>query len=164
MSRRIYSRHTLVVIAVVALAVFLLYQTYARVAGDPTSVASSFFLGLGLPVVISIAALIATPFRKDVETSFVYFFDALRGGACRVFVFGRSRTGKTTLVADLVAIDRSKRRPPTPDFVIYELKAALELGPVTKYINLRISDYRGEDPAQVIINQDPFFLGHVEAA
>ena len=80
MSKRIYSRHTLVVIAVIGLAIFLLYQTYARVAGEPASVMSNLLLGLGLPIVISIAALATTPLRKEIETSFVYFFDVLRGG------------------------------------------------------------------------------------
>lgn len=159
MNKKWISRPTLVVLFVICGAVAIVYVTIVQLRANSASVSSGLLVGLGLPVVIAIAAVVFRPVRKEIEQSFSYVGDLAAGDACRIFVFGRSRSGKTTLVSSLVAVDQSLGRTETKDFTVYKLKAPLRIDDV-KYIDLRISDYRGQLPAQVLVDHDPAFFGY----
>ena len=158
MNRSWISRPALVVLAVISAAIAIVWITIIQLRANSASVSSGLLIGLGSPVVVAILALAIEPVRKEIQQSFAYVVELMAGEACRIFVFGRSRSGKTTLVSSLVAVDQSLPRTETKDFTVYELRAPVRLNNV-KHINLKISDYRGEQSSQVLVNHDPAFFG-----
>jgi len=76
---------------------------------------------------------------------------------CKIFIFGLSRSGKSTLIEQVFGASAPlPHTATTTDFHIYSHPVRLSLVP-EKLVQISICDYKGQKPSQVLVDPPDFF-------
>jgi hypothetical protein len=110
---------------------------------------------VGFPLIIISIGLFVEPAKKEVLKAISSVGDALNANVTRIYIFGESRTGKTTFIGGVVALKPPATQLSTQDRRVYLAKVLLDLTQ-GKYVDLKIQDYRGERPEDGIYMDEAF--------
>jgi GTPase SAR1 family protein len=159
-------RSYLIVLASIFLAVACLWAAFVLVPNlydsqseKPLSDSAKNLIGIILAAAALIAAVLIEPLKSAVQGAVTDIANSFRTPACRIFVFGPSGAGKTTLIRRVIALMQDHEEKRTEDFSVYQMMAPLDLT-TKRAIKVLFADYRGEDPSQVLVDYPTTFFGH----
>lgn len=110
-----------------------------------------------LSATLSVGAIIFAPFRTRLQ-DFVQKNIRPQSNQCRIFVFGLSRSGKTTMIRRLLTEDKPKSERSTDDFDVYDDNVRLGLQD-PKWYSVGFTDYKGQKQSQVLQYPPEKFFG-----
>jgi len=99
-------------------------------------------------VVAAIVTGLAVSRKRVVKLYRIYY---LAPKYCNLFLYGRSRSGKTTVVKSLLVGNVPPHEESTAEFKYYRKPVELDLD---KTVQVGILDYRGQKPSQVLLNPE----------
>ena len=140
----------LVLVLIILLLIVLLI--FIKVPTDYINAAVAILLAIIAPL----AAIIFSPLYTIIKNS----IDALciKQSVYRICIFGRSGTGKTTLMENGFILDPNQIIKSTPHFDFYEFKVQLRTrSPIRE---VAVADYKGQNPSQVILYGSSKFFGN----
>ncbi len=132
------------------IGVVLALQYFGPLPDLITSTIVTLMLGIG--------GILIRPLRQSLEES-VQDVGAPKEDQCRILLCGLPRSGKTTLITNLLAKSERSAMASTEVLDIYEDEIRISLKPA-KYVPVSVADYKGQKPSQIFIDlQEKTFLG-----
>ena len=92
---------------------------------------------------------------KSAYSEFISLF--IFGKYCRIFIFGERRSGKSTLIENILTKKKPASRSSTTEFHLYKGSTKDKLN--GKTIGIFIADYAGEKQYQILQNPPEVFFG-----
>lgn len=102
---------------------------------------------------------LVAPLRDELDVAVKDLFAVLSTPACRIFIYGPSGVGKTTLITRIVALRQRAQHASTEEvFNVHKMTAPLDLSSKQE-IQVHFSDFRGQRPGKVFTNAPFHFFG-----
>jgi len=110
-------------------------------------------LNLLAPTLVTLLGIVITPIRKKV-------FSWARGtfveGTCRIYLFGATGAGKTTLIENLLAAAAAPPvHKPTEFFDLYSNRISMDARG-NQHVGVEMADYKGEKQSQIMDVSEDF--------
>ena len=148
------TRKGIVAIIIFALIVATFLGVGSSFAREPVIGA---IVGLVFGGIISIGTLLFRPFRDWLET-FVNLNMRPYSKKCRVLLIGLGRSGKTSIIRQVLTEDTLRQEVSTDKFDIFEEVKRVGLKNPTRYI-ISIADYTGQKLSQITVHHPEKFFG-----
>lgn len=111
---------------------------------------------VGMMIIAPLGTILLKPFREKM-LSYIYGL-SVEQSVYRICIFGRSGTGKTTLIETAFTWDPNEIRKSTQYFDFCKFKVQLQK---TSSINdVAVADYKGQNPSQIILYGPSEFFGN----
>lgn len=140
-----------------AFVVFLLYKIVMHVR--PSSSYLGQFLALAVamlvPVVLALGGMALKPVRDFLEE---WLRRDLDRAICRIYLFGSRGSGKTSLIKNMLTAEVLAPQSATDRFDFYRRTISYDLKGLIRF-DVLVGDYKGETPAEVILDLSEEFAG-----